>query len=155
MGLSWSGLVARHALVENGLTAAAATAVAVAAVAPCAKVNAHGTAIKLRLDDTQLVIRNSPCMHVCIKLKYCVQKQFIGILCLLFHDTAITCNAPLTEPANGKINITCNTVGCMASYSCNNQSVLIGNSTTVCLSNGLWSGSSPVCQGRMCASILI
>eukprot|EP00731_Ephydatia_muelleri_P030223 Em0021g746a len=58
------------------------------------------------------------------------------------------------EPANGKINITCNTVGCMASYSCNNQSVLIGNSTTVCLSNGLWSGSSPVCQAITCPAFL-
>ena len=83
------------------------------------------------------------------KSEYC----FIMFLCLSLM-IAITCNASLTAPANGRINMTCNTVGCMVNYYCNRTSVLIGNSTRVCLSNGLWSGSSPVCQGKWKFSFL-
>ena len=63
------------------------------------------------------------------------------------HFTAPFCSETLLTPSNGSINVPCNTTGCVATYSCNNQSVLIGMSTRVCQPNGLWSGSSPVCQG--------
>ena len=70
-------------------------------------------------------------------------------------STAPFCNETLLSPGNGGINVSCNTVGCMATYSCNNISTLTGIPTRVCQQNGLWSGSSPVCQGTVVERINI
>ena len=97
-------------------------------------------------NGTQLLFSvDRNCMWIscaCMELEYCFHKKTP----VFYPIIVITCDFSLTTPSNGSINIPCNTVGCMATYSCNNLSVLVGNSTRVCQPNGLWSGNSPVCQ---------
>ena len=63
--------------------------------------------------------------------------------------TAVDCD-PLTDPANGQVNLTAGTeLGQTAIYSCGTGYNLVGDSTRTCQATGNWSGSAPTCRG-MC-----
>ena len=59
----------------------------------------------------------------------------------------MSCGA-LNDPANGQITHTAGTTfGQTATYSCNTGYRLVGGSTQTCRATGMWSGSTPTCQG--------
>ena len=52
----------------------------------------------------------------------------------------------LEAPGNGTIDLSEGTTfGSTAFYSCDENFELVGNSTRVCLSSGVWSNAPPVC----------
>ena len=54
----------------------------------------------------------------------------------------------LANPTNGQVSHTGGTtLGQTATYSCNTGYNLVGDSTRTCQSTGVWSGSTPTCQG--------
>ena len=54
----------------------------------------------------------------------------------------------LTNPTNGSVNHTAGTTyGQAATYSCNTGYNLVGDNTRTCEATGVWSGSTPTCQG--------
>ena len=68
---------------------------------------------------------------------------FAYIPCL----TAVNCGT-LTNSTNGQVSYTAGTTfGQTATYSCNTGYTLVGDSTRTCQSTGVWSGSTPICQG--------
>ena len=61
--------------------------------------------------------------------------------------TVVDCST-LTRPANGQVSHTAGTTfGQTATYSCDTGFNLVGNSIRTCEATGLWSGSTPTCQG--------
>ena len=67
----------------------------------------------------------------------------------LFPSTAVDCGT-LPNPVNGRVNHTAGTtLGQTATYSCNAGYDLVGNSTRVCETTGLWSGSAPTCPSKL------
>ena len=52
----------------------------------------------------------------------------------------------LFAPANGNIDITVTTPGSTVSYSCDPGYVLEGSAMRMCQTNGVWTGSDPVCN---------
>ena len=58
---------------------------------------------------------------------------------------AILC-PELPNPTNGEVSLTGNTVGSLASYSCDLGFGLVGFSTRICQPIGQWSGQAPTCQ---------
>ena len=54
----------------------------------------------------------------------------------------------LSHPTNGRVSISSRSVGGRVSYFCNYGYTLVGSSTLTCLSGGIWSGSTPTCQGN-------
>ena len=60
--------------------------------------------------------------------------------------SAVDCGT-LPDPANGRVShSTGTTFGQTATYSCNPDYSLVGDSTHVCQATGVWSGSGPTCQ---------
>ena len=60
----------------------------------------------------------------------------------------VDCGA-LDDPANGMVTVPATIFNSTASYSCNTGSTLTGDDTTrTCLGSGLWSGSTPTCEGK-------
>ena len=56
----------------------------------------------------------------------------------------------LSSPANGQVSHFAGTAfGQTATYSCDTGYNLVGDSTRMCQANGRWSGSEPICQGRL------
>ena len=56
----------------------------------------------------------------------------------------------LTNPANGRVSHTAGTTfGRTATYSCNTGYSLVGDSTRMCQTTGVWSRSAPTCQGML------
>ena len=55
----------------------------------------------------------------------------------------------LANPANGQVGHTGSTFGQTATYSCNTGYNLVGGSTRTCQATGVWSGSTPTCQGML------
>ena len=54
----------------------------------------------------------------------------------------------LTNPANGQVSHTAGTTfGQTATYSCDTGYNLVGDNTRTCQDTGVWSGSTPGCQG--------
>ena len=53
----------------------------------------------------------------------------------------------LTDPDNGKVNLTGLTNGSTATYTCDNGYKLSRNQTRTCLNTGVWSGQKPICFG--------
>ena len=70
-------------------------------------------------------------------------------------DGSWTGNAPicriircggLSNPSNGQVSISDNTVGGSATYTCNSGYNLVGSETRFCQNDGSWSGDAPVCE---------
>jgi len=61
-------------------------------------------------------------------------------------STAVDCHA-LANPVNGQVSHTAGTTfGQKATYSCNTDYDLVGDSTRTCQATGVWSGSEPTCH---------
>lgn len=60
---------------------------------------------------------------------------------------AILC-PPLDDPQFGSVSISGDTIGSVATYSCNANFVLSDSTPRRCLSDGSWSGTSPICRGQ-------
>ena len=54
----------------------------------------------------------------------------------------------LPDPDNGNVVFNGTTVGSVAKYSCITGYVLKGQRSRKCLSNGVWSGSAPICKSE-------
>ena len=52
----------------------------------------------------------------------------------------------LSDPSNGQVSISDNTVGGSATYTCNSGYNLVGSETRFCQNDGSWSGDAPVCE---------
>ena len=57
----------------------------------------------------------------------------------------VDCNA-LSDPANGQVTNNETTFGETATYSCEPDFNLVGDSTRTCQATGEWSGSEPTCE---------
>ena len=55
----------------------------------------------------------------------------------------------LTPPANGDVNQPGNSVGTVATYTCNDDFELIGDDMRTCQEDGKWSGADPVCKREL------
>ena len=65
---------------------------------------------------------------------------------VFLFSTVVDCGA-LTDPANGQVSHPDGTTfGQTATYSCNPDYNLMGDSTRTCEATGDWSGSEPTCQ---------
>ena len=60
---------------------------------------------------------------------------------LLYSDCPI-----LISPANGLVNVTGNSPGDSAIYTCGPDYDLVGVSVRVCGDDGQWSGEAPICR---------
>ena len=73
---------------------------------------------------------------------------------MCYHDiflllTAVDCGT-LNNPANGQVSHTGRTTYRLtATYSCDTGYNLVGVSTRTCQATGVWSGSTPTCQGML------
>ena len=60
----------------------------------------------------------------------------------------------LTNPANGRVSYTAGTTfGQTATYSCNTGYSLVGDSIRMCQTTGVWSRSTPTCQGMLLSHV--
>ena len=60
---------------------------------------------------------------------------------------AVDCG-PLASPADGAVDLSDGTLfDSVASYSCQDDHVLVGEANRTCTSNGSWSGEEPMCAG--------
>ncbi|XP_051818518.1 sushi, von Willebrand factor type A, EGF and pentraxin domain-containing protein 1 [Antechinus flavipes] len=62
---------------------------------------------------------------------------------------SIECDLP-SQPENGFLHFTENTMGSVVHYSCNQGHVLVGSSKRLCLSNRQWSDTAPHCEVISC-----
>ena len=64
-----------------------------------------------------------------------------------FHSPVISCptDGVITVPENGQVSVGDFTFGSVATYSCNDGFVLIGNSTRICQADETWSDDNPTC----------
>ena len=54
----------------------------------------------------------------------------------------------LTNPTNGTVTFVSTAFGSTANYSCNSIGyILIGMKKRTCQEDGIWSGSTPTCEG--------
>ena len=53
----------------------------------------------------------------------------------------------LSNPDNGRVEVSSNKVGGVATYSCNDGYRLVGDDTRVCKDSGSWDGTMPSCEG--------
>ena len=68
---------------------------------------------------------------------------------MFYLSTAVNCGT-LSNPDNGQVTHTAGTTfGQTATYSCNTGYNLVGVNTRTCQATGVWSGSSPTCQGML------
>ena len=90
----------------------------------------------------------------------CVGKMYVRSQCLFihlstcifhFHYISVIDCGPLGDPPNGEVSVSSKTVNSTATYSCNTGYTLTGNDMRTCLETGLWSGSEPMCTGKMYA----
>ena len=76
------------------------------------------------------------------------------MLCFVYADSSamhvsvIDCG-PLDHPANGDVSVSSTVFSFNATYSCNTGYTLTGHGIRTCLETGFWSGSEPICTGKM------
>ncbi|XP_041462289.1 sushi, von Willebrand factor type A, EGF and pentraxin domain-containing protein 1-like isoform X3 [Lytechinus variegatus] len=107
---------------------------------------------------------SSRCEHVCINTEggfYCECNSGYtlngdGRMC-----TADVC-LPLSSPANGRVNVSCNAdgantllVGSRCAYECDAGFGLKGETELSCLSGGQWSGAPPTCVRVQCSTLAV
>ena len=73
--------------------------------------------------------------------------QLAFILTPPFFHSVVVCPT-LNDPNNGNVELSGNTFGQIAEYTCNTGFNLIGDSMLICGADGQWIGDSPVCEGR-------
>ena len=59
----------------------------------------------------------------------------------------------LSNPSNGRVNQRGNRPGDRATYTCNSNYELVGDSTRTCQNNGDWSGDAPTCNPIPCPKL--
>ena len=69
------------------------------------------------------------------------------ISCTIFASE-IDCGA-LDGPVNGDVSVSSTTYNSTATYSCNTGYTLTGDDMRTCMESGLWSGSEPICVGKI------
>lgn len=69
------------------------------------------------------------------------------LLTKILFTLVVTCR-PLPDITMGAINYTSLTYGGFAKHTCHDGYLLEGNPNRICLSNGEWSGMSPVCISK-------
>ena len=72
-------------------------------------------------------------------------KKVVFVLMPLFLPTAYCLN--YTDLKNGRVSLSGVSVGDTATFTCNDGYELVGDSSLICLSDGSWDSSPPVCQG--------
>ncbi|XP_065189195.1 sushi, von Willebrand factor type A, EGF and pentraxin domain-containing protein 1-like isoform X2 [Sycon ciliatum] len=65
----------------------------------------------------------------------------------------IQCSGPLANPTNGRVNTSTISVFSVSTYSCNSGYELVGETNSICLSTGQWSGPAPTCSSINCNSL--
>ena len=105
-------------------------------------------------------------MYACVKFTFtCVGKMYVRSQCLLIHEPGSPCTmcintfifhfaseidcGPLGDPANGAVSLSSIMINSVATYSCNTGYTLTGDDMRTCLETGVWSGSEPMCTGRL------
>ncbi|CAI7994714.1 Sushi, von Willebrand factor type A, EGF and pentraxin domain-containing protein 1, partial [Geodia barretti] len=59
----------------------------------------------------------------------------------------------LNDPDNGNLNLSGNSLGDTAEYTCNTGYNLMGESILTCGADSQWSGTPPVCEVVMCPTL--
>ena len=77
-----------------------------------------------------------------------------------FHSHALSFAAEqacplLTDPENGKVEVSGQTRGSIATYSCNVGFELFGHETVECTHDFLWSSDPPICVGEALMHLLL
>ncbi len=67
--------------------------------------------------------------------------------CNFFYYVEIRCPPP-TQPGNGTVNVTSNTVDGIALFYCLPTHYLDGSDRRVCMESGEWNGTQPQCVGQ-------
>lgn len=67
---------------------------------------------------------------------------------IISHLCAAVVCAELSDPVNGHLELTGTQFGDTATYSCNSGFRLVGSEMRICLGDGRWSGSLPVCTRK-------
>lgn len=88
------------------------------------------------------------CQRKSLKIVHTYLIWFVSFLCV-----AIACER-LNNPADGFVVVRGNTIGAIATYSCNPGFERIGQETRECQSDGRYNGQAPRCRG-MCVYIHI
>ncbi|XP_065189567.1 sushi, von Willebrand factor type A, EGF and pentraxin domain-containing protein 1-like [Sycon ciliatum] len=65
----------------------------------------------------------------------------------------IQCSGPLANPTNGRVNTSTISVFSVSTYSCNSGYELVGETNSICLSTGQWSGPAPTCSSINCNAL--
>ena len=69
--------------------------------------------------------------------------------CNRFSSSSVVDCGSLSNPTNGLVIFSMSNLGALATYMCDEGFNLIGNSTRLCLANGLWEGTVPACQSKI------
>ena len=59
----------------------------------------------------------------------------------------------LSDPSNGRVSISTDTPGGIATYTCNSGYALVGTERRSCQNNGQWSGRAPTCRIVRCGGL--
>ena len=64
------------------------------------------------------------------------------------HLQSVGCG-PLSDPVNGQVTTSGTTFNSMATYSCDEGFNLVGSRAVTCGLDGVWTPSSPTCDGKL------
>ena len=67
---------------------------------------------------------------------------------LFIISIAVSCG-PLDDPENGQVTVSGSDVFSIATYTCNQGFGLVGVSSRICETSGVWSDSPPVCERKI------
>ena len=76
-------------------------------------------------------------------------RNILFTICIFFgsFSSAVLRCAVLQNPADGSVQVSGNTVGSQAIYTCNPGFILSQDVTRTCLETEVWSGVNPECRG--------